>query len=837
MKNALSLIGIITITAIIGFAFTACTDEAKSELPALTGAVTITGNAQVGEMLTANTSALGGTGTISYQWKRGSTPIGENKNTYDVQTSDVGSTITVTVTRAGYSGSVVSGATAVVTNHLPVLTGSVSISVNAQVGQKLTAHTDNLNGEGTISYQWKRGGTADVGINNSEYTVQSGDVGSFIVVIVTRSGYSGSVTSNQCVIKQGTEGLAYMLIRGNSEYSVSLGTARATGEIVIPVEHNGLPVTMIANDGFASCSNMTSIIIPDSITEIGSGAFSGCSSLTSVVLPENVTSIGANAFNGCTGLIRVTFLSVITAGDFSTTAQFPGDLRAKYLAEGVGTYSRQNGTVDTWTGAPTGLTVTGATSNSISLSWNEVAGADGYRVYRSESADGVFVEVGTSSTNSFTNTGLTVGTAYFYKVAAHFYNGMNSPQSNIFNAATILGIPANVSAVITSSTSITVSWSHVEGATGYRVYRSTVANGTFESVGTSATTLFTDIEQMEGLAIYYRVAAYNINGEGSQSSNVRVALLNIIEVSAGRYHTMAIATDGTLWAWGYNYYGQLGDGTTTDRTSPVRIGLASNWASVSASSSYTVAIATDGTLWAWGSNSGGQLGGPTTSRSSPVRIGTENNWASVSVCLRGKNDTSSHAMAITTDGSLWAWGGNDEGQLGDGTTTNRASPVRIGLANNWASVSAGGDHTVAIATDGTLWAWGSNWYGQLGDGTGGGGVLDSSGDKLTPVQIGTTRSWSSVSAGISYTVAIRADGTLWAWGSNSSGQLGDSYGTTTIKTPVRIGAENNWVSVSAGWLHTVAIATDGTLWAWGYNSTGQLGDGTTTDRLSPVQIP
>ena len=296
---------------------------------------------------------------------------------------------------------------------------------------------------------------------------------------------------------------------------------------------------------------------------------------------------------------------------------------------------------------------------------------------------------------------------------------------------------------------------------------------------------------------------------------------NWASIMTGGDHTIAIKTDGTLWAWGYNGSGQLGDGTNTQRNSPVQIGTATNWASISQLGSHTVAIKTDGTLWAWGSNAQGQLGdGTTTNRNSPVQIGTATNWKSIGA-------GSGHTMAIKTNGTLWAWGYNGSGQLGDGTNTNRNSPVQIGTATNWARISVGNSTTIAIKTDGTLWAWGYNGSGQVGDGT--------TTNRNSPVQIGTANNWASISAGTLHTTAIKTDGTLWAWGNNSSGQLGD--GTTTQKnSPVQIGTANNWASISSGNYHTTAIKTDGSLWAWGSNQYGGLGDGTTANKTSPVQI-
>ncbi|MCL2412176.1 MAG: hypothetical protein FWC97_11100 [Treponema sp.] len=271
---------------------------------------------------------------------------------------------------------------------------------------------------------------------------------------------------------------------------------------------------------------------------------------------------------------------------------------------------------------------------------------------------------------------------------------------------------------------------------------------------------------------YYFVEISAVGVAVPVRSNVAVVDVNepvIMRVSLGGHYTVAIMTNGELWAWGANWIGQLGDGTTIERHNPVRIGTASNWASVSAGDSHTMAITASGELWAWGSNFGWLGDGTMTDRHSPVRIGTASNWASVSA---GWNYT----VAITESGELWAWGANDAGQLGDGTTIHRHSPVRIGTASNWASVSAS-NHTMAITASGELWAWGSNDAGQLGDGT--------TINRHSPVRIGTASNWASVSAGNSHTMAITASGELWAWGWNGNGQLGDGTWFTR-HSPVRI---------------------------------------------------
>jgi alpha-tubulin suppressor-like RCC1 family protein len=286
--------------------------------------------------------------------------------------------------------------------------------------------------------------------------------------------------------------------------------------------------------------------------------------------------------------------------------------------------------------------------------------------------------------------------------------------------------------------------------------------------------------------------------------------------------------EGTLWTWGYGGSGRLGNAQITDRSTPVTtFAGGTNWKQVSAGGLLTAAIKTDGTLWAWGGGGEGQLGdGQKTSKSStPVTtFAGGNNWKQVSCGYE-------HTAAIKTDGTLWTWGRGSNGQIGDARAIqNNSTPVTtFAGGTNWKQVSCGSQYTAAIKTDGTLWVWGLGSNGRLGNGA-------TTGNISTPVTTfaGGTN-WKQVSAGVSHTVAIKTDGTLWTWGAGIYGRLGNAQ-TTNISTPVTTFAGGtNWKQVSGGGQHTAAIKTDGTLWTWGSNNFyGQLGNAQTTSASTPV---
>lgn len=324
------------------------------------------------------------------------------------------------------------------------------------------------------------------------------------------------------------------------------------------------------------------------------------------------------------------------------------------------------------------------------------------------------------------------------------------------------------------------------------------------------------------------------NGRASSASVLAPALLgtgrNWKSISAGSTQTVATQTDGTLWGWGDGTSSQLGNGLTATIYEPSKIGTDSNWSRVSAGQFHGAAIRTDGSLWTWGLHYKGLLGdgleGAPADR--PIAIGT-NSWSFVDAGI-------AHNLAIDATGALWSWGSNSSGQLGAASSTSPPSVVDVPMAvvvpnvssPAWKSAAAGDTHSVGIMTKGSLWTWGDNTYGQLGSGS-------TATMSRTPIKI-DDGPWSSVSAGATHVLAIREDGTLWAWGGNGHGQLGEGGTCPQSNVPLQLADRGPWALVTAGANHSLAIKKDGTLWSWGQNNYGQLGDGTTTDRSSPKLI-
>jgi len=296
-----------------------------------------------------------------------------------------------------------------------------------------------------------------------------------------------------------------------------------------------------------------------------------------------------------------------------------------------------------------------------------------------------------------------------------------------------------------------------------------------------------------------------------------------ISIAGGNAHTLAVTKDGKMWGWGNaSPEGEVGDLTTVDKSFPVQIGAGITWAKVAAHD-FSAAITNDGKLYTWGAGFNGGTGhGNTTDVSSPVQVGSLTDWGTLNV-------RSARFGSVKTDGTLWMCGNGGNGALANGSSTSVSSPIQVGSLTTWVRIGMGLQHCAGLTTAGTIFTWGANGSGQLGHG---GTTAVSS-----PVQVGSLTDWADLSVGSSFTVAIKTDGTLWAWGDSGNGKLGNGDASTDYSSPIQIGSLTDWKTLCLlGSEGVRAIKTDGTLWAWGRGTVGQIGNGSANSISSPVQV-
>ena len=326
---------------------------------------------------------------------------------------------------------------------------------------------------------------------------------------------------------------------------------------------------------------------------------------------------------------------------------------------------------------------------------------------------------------------------------------------------------------------------------------------------------------------------WGVLGSGDDSDNYlqnqMLAGTNFNKIAAGKVSNFAIKQNGTLWGSGGNDYGALGINSTDILSlNLVQIGTANNWKEISTDSSVTIGLKTDNTIWGWGQNNVYQMGDGTccNDRYAPAQIGTGNNWKTIAT-----SEVSS-SFGIKNDGTLWAWGSNIAGLLGDNLTTVFMTPTLRTTGNDWSSIVCGAGHALAIKNNGTLWSWGNYSRGATGN--------DGFRCAYYDPYLVSSDAWLTVAAGYDTSFGIKTDGTLWAWGWNDVGQLGIGNYVNQF-SPVQIGTDNNWAVVSARYQTAAAIKTDGSLWVWGSNRFGQLGNGTatgdSTGSIVPVYLP
>jgi alpha-tubulin suppressor-like RCC1 family protein len=306
---------------------------------------------------------------------------------------------------------------------------------------------------------------------------------------------------------------------------------------------------------------------------------------------------------------------------------------------------------------------------------------------------------------------------------------------------------------------------------------------------------------------------------------------SVVQVAAGWTlrvgHGLEARSDGTAWAWGFNSFGELGDGTTTDRLSPVQVTGLTGVTQVAGGCGHSLALRSDGTVWAWGANNVGQLGRGTVT-GAEVTAAPVAGLAGVVKIAAG----CVVSLAVRSDGTLWAWGGNNVGELGIGGTASSAVPVQVTGVSRVTAIAAGIDSAVAVVAGGaSVWTWGGNESGQLGDGT-----LAGHATPVRVTQLGTTHI-AGAAVGFRYAAILGTDGSVWAWGADNTGQLGNAPAASPATRPVNtIRAGSGITQIAAGADHMVALRSDGTVLAWGDNTVGELGTGTTTPVTGPVQV-
>ncbi len=465
------------------------------------------------------------------------------------------------------------------------------------------------------------------------------------------------------------------------------------------------------------------------------------------------------------------------------------------------------------------------------------------------------------------------------------YTDHSTPvQMNITNASA-LSCGAYHSLILKNDTTVWATGKNTQGQLGDGVSFNN-RNSPYQVFGvTGVTAIAAGFEFSLALKSNNTIQAWGYNQDGQLGVGISydhtyfpqtTGISGVTAIVCGYQHGMAIKNDGTVWAWGWNDSGRIGDGTYTSRSTPVQVsgltnitaitggdrhsfalksdGTVKGWGSnddnrltlvgvavkqrlaqynatstefvsISSGAYHTLGLKSNGTVWAWGKNDNGQLGdGTTTSRSTPVQVGSLSNIIAVAA---GRF----HSLALRNDGLVFGWGLNGDGQLGIGNNSSQNAPVQMNISNV-AAIAGGGFHSLMLKNGGILWGTGSNYRGQLADG--------STTPRNNPVQNNNFSNVAAISAGFDHSFALLTDGTIRTWGWNLYGQLGDGFsydsGTNNPRNPGLSGV----TAISAGAYHSLAVLSDGTVRAWGLNSDGQLGDGTTGDgngrRLSPVTV-
>jgi alpha-tubulin suppressor-like RCC1 family protein len=316
------------------------------------------------------------------------------------------------------------------------------------------------------------------------------------------------------------------------------------------------------------------------------------------------------------------------------------------------------------------------------------------------------------------------------------------------------------------------------------------------------------------------------NGTGFDSTLYSgvTGLTGVTQVSAGELYSLALTSDGTVWAWGSGAAGELGTGSTADSSVPVQVSNLTGVTQIAAGNEFSLALTSAGSVWAWGTNAQGELGNNSrTGGDVPVPIA---GLTGVTQIAAGNG----FGLALLSNGTVWAWGGNGLGELGDGTTTDSLVPVQVTGLSQVTQIAAAGAFGLAARTQGfvttltSVWAWGDNQFGELGDGT---AVRRSTPEQVSGISVPSIR---QIAAGGEFAVVLGSDGSEWAWGADNEGQLGNAATSAVQRRPVEtVGMASGITHISAGAFHVLALRSDGTVLAWGDDAAGEIGNGTISD--------
>lgn len=785
--------------------------------------------------------AATGAGTLAYQWRfNGGAMTGETASALALSA--------VTPAQAGTYDVLVTNAAGTVASSPATLTVSlVPPAITVQPAAQSVANGSGVTfsvtatGSAPLAYQWKKDGAAISGATAATYSISSVAPSDAANYTVTVSNGGGSVTSNPATLNvwvaptivtspssqtvaTGTSVMFSVVATGNPlnyqwhKDGVDLAGATASNLTLsgVSAADNGDYTVTVSNSlgSVASGTATLAVFVPPAITaqpqaqnvEAGASVTFEVSATGDAPLSYQWQKAGADITGATFATLTIANVSAADAANYTVVVANPvGSVTSDAVALTVAVppvITADPQSQDANAGDSVTFTVS-ATGSPITYQWQK---------------DGVDLPGATDASFTIASAALADTGDYAVVLSDGFQSVTSAAASLVVSAApTITAQPQSASIDLETSVTFSVNADAYPAPTYQWKFNGTEIAGATDSSYTIAST-------QEADAGDYTVVV--TNALGSVESDAATLSFDFVlspdqgVVAAGSAHTLEVNSDETLWAWGSNASGQLGDGTTTDRSSPTYIGA--NYARVAAGAAHSLAIRNSGTVWATGSNTSGQLGDGTTNAATSFQpVPGLGHMTAISA-------GESHSLALKEDGTVWAWGLNSSGQLGDGTTTQHLSPNQVPSLADVIAIAAGRLSNLALTSDGNVWAWGNNTYGQLGDGTTTG--------RRTPVQVAGLANVVAIAEGRTHSLALKADGTVWAWGGNAYGQLGDGTTATSVTTAEQVPGLSNITAIAAGDNHSLAIDASGVVWAWGRNTNGQLGDGTTSQHLTPEAI-